>query len=166
MFNFLKKGVSAEIYGQQLWQFCCNCAEKFCREYRPKLEAAGYLRSPSEKRAFMDEAMRLHLWIISRSLGASDRKILDVLHNHAHGLNSVGGKTFHDLYSIYDRAASEEMELQDQGHPHPLLAVTALQTLVGNKNFTDIVIAMEIHIDIQTLIGAVRQTRSEFRITS
>ena len=166
MFNFFKKGVSAEIYGQQLWQFCCDCAEKFCLNYRPKLQAEGFLRNPTEDRIFMDEAMRLHLWVISRALGANDRNILDALHNHAHGQSFVNSISIVQLYAIYDKAASEEMELFDKELAQPLLAITVLQYLVGNKAHSEIVIAMEIHIDIQILIGVVRQTRSEFRITS
>ena len=110
--------------------------------------------------------MRLHLWIISRALGAKDRNILDALHNHAHGLNFVNSTNIVQLYAVYDKAASEEMELFDKELAKPLLAITALQYLVGNQAHSEIVIAMEIHIDIQTLIGVVRQTRSEFRITS
>ena len=109
----------------------------------------------------MDEAMRLHLWIISRALGVENRKALDVLHNRTHGLNS---QILSNRYTAYDQAASKEMELQDAGHPQPVVAMTALRYLVSNKNQTEIVIAMEVQIDIDIIINATRNTRSQFKI--
>jgi hypothetical protein len=164
MFTLFKRQISPQECGHQWWLFCCNCADKFCMNYRPKLKAAGYLQNPTADRLFMDEAMRLHLWIISRSLGAADREVLDVMHNHAHGLTIVNGKTFPELYAIYDKAASKEMELQDAGLRQPVLAMTVIQYLVNDKAHSEVVIAMEIHIDIDIVINAVRKTRSEFKI--
>lgn len=164
MFDIFKKQVTASVYAHETWLFCCNCAEKFCLEYRPKLQEVGYIQNPSANKLFMDETMRLHLWIISRALGAENRDILDALHNHAHGLNFVNSVSLRDLYAIYDTVASRERELQDAGVGWPLLAKAAIQRLVNDSNFSDVVIPMLVHVDIQIVISAVRETRSRFKI--
>lgn len=164
MFNLFKKQVTAEAYGHQMWLLCCDWSEKFCLNYRPKLRSAGYLQNPTEDRVFMEEAMRLYLWIISRTLGVEDRNVLDALHNHAHGLNIVNSKTLCELYAIYDKAASEEMELQDKGVGQAVLAMTALQCLVNDTAYNDYIIAIEVHIDIDIIIKVSREMRSQFKI--
>lgn len=108
--------------------------------------------------------MRLYLWIISRALGVEDRNVLDALHNHAHGLNIVNSKTLRELYALYDKAASEEMELQDKGVGQAVLAMTALQCLVNDTAYNDPIIAIEVHIDIDIIIKVSREMRSQFKI--
>ena len=164
MFNLFKKQVTAEAYGHQLWLLCCDWSEKFCLNYRPKLRLAGYLQNPTEDRVFMDEAMRLHLWIISYALGVENRNVLDALHNHAHGLNIVNSKTLREIYAIYNTAASKEMELQDAGLTQPALGMTAIQYLVNNKAHTEDITAMLVRIEIEDVINAVRKMRMEVKI--
>ena len=164
MFNLFKKKVTVEEFGHQMWLFCCDCAEKFCLDYRPQLQAAGYLKNPTADRLFMEEAMRLHLWIISRALGNEDRNILDMLHNHAHGLYFVNSRTLSDLYEIYDHAAIKSDDLRGKGIGQPVVAMTALKYLVNDNAYTDCVLEPLVHIDINMTFNAVRKVRSEFII--
>lgn len=69
-----------------------------------------------------------------------------------------------ELYAIYDKAASEEMELQDKGAGETVLAITALQCLVNDTAYNDYIIAIEVHIDIDIIIKVVREMRSQFKI--
>jgi hypothetical protein len=74
-----KKTVGTEEMGRGLWELCCNVAEEFCANLRPKLQSKGFLRDPAEDRKFMLEAMQLHIWIISLAL-EKDGSVLDVVH--------------------------------------------------------------------------------------
>jgi hypothetical protein len=164
MLNLFKKKVTVEEYGHQMWLFCCDCADKFCLDYRPKLQQAGYLKSSNADRHFMEEAMRLHLWIISRALGNEDRNILDVLHSHAHGLNLVNSRTLSDLYAIYDHAALKYNDLRGNGVEQPVIAMTALKCLVNDDAYSDCVVELLVQIDINYTSNAVRKIRSEFTV--
>ena len=162
--NIFKRGVSSEEFGHGMWLACCDSAEKFCEEYRPQLESAGYLKNSTADSIFVDETLRLHLWLVSRSLGVSDSKILDAMHNYAHHLSHVNSLSISELYAIYDKAASEEMELIDAGRSYPVLAITVLQYIVNDKNYSNIVIAMGIHCDIDTRIKTFREIRAKTAI--
>jgi len=164
MFNLFKKSASAEVYGHQMWLLCCEFAERFCNDYGPQLKAAGFLRKPKEDVVFQDEAMRLHLWLISRALGMQDRNVLDALHNHAHDLTIVDDIHITNLYALYDQAAAIDNERQANGI-HTFLSETVFQRLINTKKPNpDPIIEAQIQISINIIVKVVRDMRSEFKI--
>ena len=158
--------------GQQLWLFCCDCADNFCTNFRPKLQAEGFLQNSNADRLFMCEAMQLHLWIISCALGIKDRDVIDVLANFAinSGLAHHQGhasKTMRDRFVLYDQAFSEDRELLAKGcsASATVLADTALQCLLQNENYErNCVISVEVALSLLSAFGAVKDVRAKFKI--
>jgi hypothetical protein len=161
MFNLFKKKITAKEYGHQMWLLCCDFAEQFCLNFRPKLQAAGYLQNPTEDRKFMDEAMHLHIWIISCSFGAENHNVLEVVNNYAMNfiIEQQGKKvSIRDRYALYYQAYSKDMEeIQRSKNAWPReLGKTALQCLINYKSHSP----EFIEIDVQTVIlGAINQVR-------
>jgi hypothetical protein len=168
MLDLFKKKVTNEEYGHQMWLFCCDSTKAFCLNFRPKLQAEGFLKNPIADRKFMDEAMLLHLWILSHALGIENRKILDVLHNFAMAfIVEQQGKqvSITDRYELYDQATSKDMELQNKQPTPTMLAKTAFKCLVNNKN-SDInfFILTELHLTLYSTIRVVRKLRGDVKI--
>jgi hypothetical protein len=164
------KTISKEEMGKKLWQFCCDSAENFCLSFRPKLQAKGFLKSPMSDRTFMDEAVKLHLWIISRMLELTNSDVLVVLNNFAVNSGIVHhqgqtSQTLRERYALYDQAASKDMELQNKGLTPTFLAKTALQYLVNNKTLdSDFIIESEVHLTLCDTMRAVSKLESDFKI--
>ena len=120
------------------------------------------LKNANTNRVFADETMILHLWIISRSLGMNDRKILDELHNHAHGLTNI-----RDRYVLYDRESAKDMELLRQNLTPMGLAKAFLQC-VGNKepdsNLLFVETAAIQRVEIFDAFKSIKQKRGEVKI--
>lgn len=112
----------------------------------------------------MDEAMRLHLWIVSCAFRVDNRSVLEALHNHAHGLNYINSRSLAELYTTYDKAVSQELELKDKGIASPVLAITALRCLINNDTYNDFITADELHFDIQLTINAFHKVNNQFRV--
>ena len=168
MFNIFKKKVTAKEYGHQLWLFCCDCAEKFCLDFRPILQEAGYLKNPSEDIKFREEAMHLHIWIISCALGVENSNILDVVNNYAMlFIIEQQGKqvSIRDRYALYYNAYSKDMEeMQNEGAWPRELGKTALQCLVNYNSVSSNIIEAEVEATILGAINHVRKVRSEIKI--
>lgn len=163
-----RKTVSKDQMGQQLWLLCCDFADKFCMEFRPKLQAEGFLQDSSSDRVFMFEAMLLHLWVISLAFD-EDRPVLDVLHNFAanwyatqnHGQTS--GR-LNERYASYNKAFYQDAELHAKGLSPQVLADTTLQCLLQNeKHGMDCVITDEVGLAIMNTYTAVKNCRAKFK---
>ena len=160
MFNWLKKQVTAEVYGHQMWLYCCDISETFCKNVGPHLEAAGFIHNANTNQVFAEETMMLHLWIISRSLGMNDRKVLDALHNHTHGLTNI-----RDRYVLYDRENEKDIEMLRKGLT-PMGLAEAFLRHVGNKpTGADVIVEKAaIQLEIFDTFKLIKQKREQVKI--
>ena len=169
MFNLFKKKVTAQEYGHQMWLFCCDSAENFYVTFKPKFQAEGYLKNPTTDRKFMDEAMHLHIWIISCALGIENRNVLDVVNNFAMTfITEQQGKqvSIRDRYALYYQAYSKDMEeLQKSKYAWPQgLGKAALQCLVNYKSPSPEFIEMEVQVTLLDTMNVVRKMRADVKI--
>lgn len=169
MFDLFKKRVTAEKYGHQMWLFCCDSAENFYVTFKPKFQAEGYLKTPTEDRKFMDEAMHLYIWIISCALGTENRNVLDVVNNYAMDfIIEQQGKqvSIRDRYALYYQAYSKDMEdLKKGSWTNPTgLGKTALKCLVDYKSHSEAFIEIEVEMALLGTINVVRKMRADVKI--
>jgi hypothetical protein len=168
-----KKQISKEKMGQALWQLCCDSAEEFCIYFRPKFQELGFLSTPIEDTAFMNEVMMLHLWIISSVLSSEDSEVLDILHNnfrsfHPIAYNPTAAGNIRERYEHYHEAQLLDMKLDTKEIPSYMLPWAALHCLLnGGKPFQEnlnLKLVTETNRLIYLTSGRVRKMRGEFEI--
>jgi hypothetical protein len=169
MFNLFKKKVTVQEYGHQTWLFCCDSAESFYLQFKPKFQAEGYLNNPMADRKFMDESMHLHIWVVFCALGKENRNVLDVVSSFAMDFNMEQQDkqvSIRDRYDLYYQAYSKDMEeLQINKCSWPRgLGKTAIQCLVNYKSLSSEFLEMEVQVALLENINTVRKIRNEVKI--
>ena len=172
IYMWWKKTVSKEEVGQALWQLCCNFAEDFCINLRPKLQAEGFLRDPAKERVFMEESIVVHFWIIWSVLN-TDRAVLDVLNNFFNNWDidqnqARVSERLQERFQLYIEAVSKDKELHARGLPPTEFACTALQCLLNDgkpiERNIGIFILTEVDSRLSSTFPAVRKFREELKI--
>lgn len=170
MFNLFQKKATAKDFGHQMWLYCVNNAEQFCLDFRPQLQAAGYVRNPNEDRRFMDEAIHLHIWIIFCALGndKSNDKALEEFNNYAMTFimsQNARQVSIQERCKTYYQAYAKDMEVLQNGGTSMNMAITAIKCLI-HINSQDlpaelVVIKMAMQIEVMGKLNIVCKIRKE-----
>jgi len=157
--------------GQALWQLCCESAEDFCTNLRPKLQVKGFLLDPAKDNMFMCQAIIVHFWIIWSALN-KDRAVLDVFNNFFNGWLITQQarvlETVQARFAMYHETLAKDEDLAARGLMPMAFATTALQCLLDNENSAErpvgFMILSEVGIRLSSNFPAIRKFREQFTI--
>jgi hypothetical protein len=160
-----KKTISNEEVAHVLWQNCCESAEDFCTNFRPKLQAQGFLTNPAENSHFNLEAMQLYHWANWLTFGdkAPVLSLLAKMFANWDRTQQQGraSKTSQQRCDLYYQAY-----LQDEKRPHPTkLAEAVLQCLLNTqKPVKSFLLTAEVHLRIYGHVQGLLKLRAQFNI--